>query len=130
MVRSFTLVKKLRMSLALTQAQLAAVLDVDAVTVSRWERGVASPRRRHLALMEKLRSEPGVGEGRISDDPSIDELIRFVGVEPARSALRKMALLRRKPTPVRFLVDPTIRLREVDAALREQAELIEHAKIG
>ncbi len=80
--------------------------------------------------MEKLRSEPGVGEGRISDDPSIDELIRFVGVEPARSALRKMALLRRKPTPVRFLVDPTIRLREVDAALREQAELIEHAKIG
>jgi transcriptional regulator with XRE-family HTH domain len=32
--------KQRRESLALTQAQLARELDVDVITVSRWERGV------------------------------------------------------------------------------------------
>ena len=133
-------IRKLRTSLGWTQAQLASALGVDAVTVSRWERGIASPRRRHLALMDEFgsrgavdRAPVQVGAGRlgeISDDPSIDELVRFVGLESARRALRKMALLKRKPTPVRFLVDPATRLREVDAALREQTELMENAKIG
>lgn len=43
----------------LTQAQLAARVGVDSMTVSRWERGVFSPTGRHLlALARALDATP------------------------------------------------------------------------
>lgn len=44
--------------LALTQRELAAILDIDAVNVSRWERGVAEPRLPHLRHIATLADLP------------------------------------------------------------------------
>lgn len=46
-------IKKLRQKLALTQVEFAALVGVDPITISRWERGLAEPSK--LALRE-LRS--------------------------------------------------------------------------
>lgn len=44
--------------LALTQKELGAQLGVDAMTVSRWERGVVEPRPRHLRRLSAMTGLP------------------------------------------------------------------------
>lgn len=51
-------VKTLRDSLGLTQGDLARLLNVHAVTVSRWERGVAEPDGYNAAMMERFKVQP------------------------------------------------------------------------
>jgi len=154
-----------------TQRDLAERLEVDPVTVSRWERGVSAPRRAIARRLERLfeaasaavaprsrtdataastarragsvsRSAPATPSKPSSGSPprpspptpptrfeGIDELVRIVGLDRALDALRELALIGRAPAPVRFAADPTTRLREVEAALREQSELIARARI-
>jgi 8-oxo-dGTP pyrophosphatase MutT (NUDIX family) len=52
-------IRRLRRERGWTQAQLAALLDTDAVTVSRWERGVSQPRRSARARLAQLASTSG-----------------------------------------------------------------------
>jgi transcriptional regulator with XRE-family HTH domain len=123
-----------------TQAQLAQFLGVDTATVSRWERGASRPRVAILAALARLATTPpapiapapepeGAGDRRFASDASIDELVRFVGIDRARGALRALALQSRAPEPLRFTVDPTERLRQLDDMLDEQRELIARAEI-
>lgn len=44
--------------LALTQKELGEQMGVDAMTVSRWERGVVEPRPRHLRRLSDLTGLP------------------------------------------------------------------------
>lgn len=44
-----------------SQMRLAEAVGVDQATVSKWERGVALPRRKHLARMEDLSAREGTG---------------------------------------------------------------------
>lgn len=44
--------------LALTQKELGAELGVDALTISRWERGIVEPRPRHLRRLAELTGLP------------------------------------------------------------------------
>jgi transcriptional regulator with XRE-family HTH domain len=131
-----------------TQRDLAERLEVDPVTVSRWERGISAPRRRIVRQLERLfeaasaKSEPARAARRGAPSPAeaaplrapsrfegIDELVRIVGLDRALDALRELALLGRAPAPVKFADDPTTRLREVETAVREQSELIARARI-
>lgn len=52
-------IRTLREALGLTQAALAERLGVDAMTVSRWERGTVKPRASAVKAMDKLRRESG-----------------------------------------------------------------------
>lgn len=56
----------IRESLGLTQAQLAQLLGVHPLTVSKWERGVLSPNPHQAALLGSFRRaahrEPDVGQ--------------------------------------------------------------------
>lgn len=97
-----------------TQAELAARLGTDAVTVSRWERGVSTPRPSATMRLSELAS---------SIPRSLHSLIRAVGVAEAQRILRRALLLVHKPSRQRFAADPTERLREVELALIQQREL-------
>lgn len=44
--------------LVLTQSELAELLKVESVTISRWERGVAEPKPRNLRALAQLASVP------------------------------------------------------------------------
>lgn len=44
-------ITQIRQRLALTQAELAALLGVHLVTVSRWERGTLKPSNWHLSVL-------------------------------------------------------------------------------
>ena len=46
--------KELRESLGWTQRDLANMLDCDAITVSRWERGLHKPSADYMALLEAV----------------------------------------------------------------------------
>lgn len=48
------LIRELRRRLGLTQGQLAELLHVDQGTISRWERGVESPRPARREALSKL----------------------------------------------------------------------------
>lgn len=52
-------IRTLREALGLTQAALADRLGVDAMTISRWERGTVKPRASAVKAMDKLRRESG-----------------------------------------------------------------------
>ena len=112
-------IRALRATRGWTQQQLAERLDVDAVTVSRWERGAVVPRRSMLSAVDRLWSAP---------DESLAELVRIVGADVARKALRQIVLLRWRPSEIRFPVDPSVRLKEVEVALAEQLDLVARAK--
>ncbi|MFQ5477599.1 MAG: multiprotein-bridging factor 1 family protein [Candidatus Binatia bacterium] len=133
--------RELRRRRGWTQRDLAEQLDVDPMSVSRWERGLSQPRRamhdRLWALFDEMptttaaqrhRVAPSLGL-RVLASERIDELVRAVGLDPALRALREIALLARKPPSVRFADEPTKRMREVEDALREQSALIAHTKI-
>lgn len=54
-----------------TQAQLAEELWTDAVTVSRWERGVSRPRSAvHRDLVRLILAEGPHGSARFVEDPA------------------------------------------------------------
>lgn len=112
-------IRALRARRGWTQQQLAEQLDVDAVTVSRWERGAAVPRRSMLSAVDRLWSVP---------DESLEELVRIVGADVARKALRRIVLMRWRPAEIRFPVDPAKRLKEVEVALAEQLDFLARAK--
>ena len=50
--------KARREHLGLTQRELAALLDIDSVNVSRWERGVAEPKLRYVRQLAQLAELP------------------------------------------------------------------------
>lgn len=52
-----------RVELQLTQAQLAAVLGVHVLTVSKWERGALAPTPRQLHLLRLFRVAPRKAAG-------------------------------------------------------------------
>jgi len=145
-------IRRLRRQYGWTQRELAGQLQVDSVTVSRWERGVTVPRPGVMRSLERLLTRPSPGQRapvsvssgqksagvdsprapawQFSQEPSIDELVQLIGVDAARSALRTVALRARAARPVEFAADPATRLREVESALREQSDLISRARIG
>lgn len=47
-------VKRLRAELGLSQGDFARRLDVNAMTVSRWERGETVPQRRHWSKLSEI----------------------------------------------------------------------------
>ncbi len=50
-------VKELRLRKGLTQKQLARLIQVDSVTISRWERGTSKPSRLALTALRQLESD-------------------------------------------------------------------------
>ena len=61
-------VAAVRAALGLTQVELAAVLDVQALTVSRWERGASQPRVRAAALL--------AAAGRVVNPAAVGDAVR------------------------------------------------------
>ena len=51
---------------ALSQKQLATVLDVDESTVWHWEQGGTQPSRENAADIEKFLQEPSSGSGDLT----------------------------------------------------------------
>lgn len=104
-----------RRSAGLTQKQLAHELGVEAITVSRWERGVTSP------SLPRLRRIAEVTETTVSD------LVRAQDSASAHAV--ELAALREELAETRELVDrvartlerlaPTLRPRDSRAASRE-----------
>ena len=135
--------RRLRRKLGWTQRELAEHLDVDPVTVSRWERRVTEPKAGALKRILRLSANGPAGRPSSAaasqassrhhvawaEASAIGELVRIVGTEEALHALRERALLKRGRSSTRLPVDPAVRLREVEAALREQSELISRAAI-
>ncbi len=124
-----TNIAEVRQRYGWTQQRLAEYLEVDTATVSRWERGLTRPRRGVRAAIERLRTGTPTEAANDSADPSINELVRILGTEPARRALRRLVLQKQKPAQVEFPVDPSARLHELETLLREQSELIARARI-
>ncbi|MEW9922294.1 helix-turn-helix domain-containing protein [Marimonas sp. MJW-29] len=86
------MIRELRRRLGMTQQQLAEQLHVDQGTVSRWERGVESPRPRRWAALNDL-------------------LLRD---ESRRAMLRSLAFLRQDYFPT-SLLDSKLKLVEISA---------------
>ena len=124
-----TNIAEMRRRYGWTQQRLAEYLEVDTATVSRWERGLTRPRRRVLDAIERLSTGVPAEISNDNADSSINELIRILGPEPARRALRRLVLQKQKTTQVEFPVDPSARLHELETLLREQSELIARARI-
>jgi transcriptional regulator with XRE-family HTH domain len=107
-------IRALRSRYGWTQKELAARLGTDDVTVSRWERGRSHPRPSALRQLDAF----------ASDLPSdIQSLIRLVGLSRSRMALKRSILLSRRLRRRRFSADPARRIKQVERALRDQAEL-------
>ena len=52
--------KKLRKRMGIRQEDLAKMLDVDPLTISRWERGERRPMPVHLRKLERIKKKAGV----------------------------------------------------------------------
>lgn len=65
-----TEIRQLRAKLTVTQPQLAHLLGVHAITVSKWERGHMLPRPYEAALLATFRRasevEPGIGRAAVA----------------------------------------------------------------
>lgn len=59
---------EIRKLLRLTQADFARLFDTHVMTVSRWERGTASPTPYQVALMEQFRQKALVTEAQSMDE--------------------------------------------------------------
>ena len=59
-------IKQLRTDLGITQIQLASLLDVHPITVSKWERARTKPDAYQSEMMRRFRQagrqQPGIGE--------------------------------------------------------------------
>ncbi len=55
-------IRKLRISLGLSQEQFAQVLGIKKITVSKWEQGFNSPSGASLRLLEIIAKDPDVLE--------------------------------------------------------------------
>lgn len=53
------LIRALREALGMTQAALASTLGVDAMSVSRWERGASRPSEKAARALDRLRRAAG-----------------------------------------------------------------------
>lgn len=115
-------IRALRARHGWTQSELADRLGTDSVTVSRWERGKTRPRPSARARLGELELESGLPSG-------IGLLVRMVGASDAEMVLRRSLLLAHRLPQQRFAADPTRRLREVERAQREQAELKTQARL-
>lgn len=91
----------------LTQKQLAAELGVEAITVSRWERGVTIP------SLPRLRQIAEITETTVSD------LVRAQDAATAQAV--ELAALRAELAETRALVDRVARTLEQVARLRSEA---------
>lgn len=114
-------IRRLRERHGWTQAELAGRLGTDAVTVSRWERGVSNPRPSAVMHLNRLRASP---------DPEVFELIAALGEATSARILRRHLLLSRAPRPITFRMPPTVRLRDVEQQRRAQQELKERMHVG
>ena len=87
-----------RRSAGLTQKQLAEALDVEAITVSRWERGVTTPSLNRL--------------GRIAEitQTTVSDLVRAPDAVTGQAA--ELAALREELAETRELVDRVARTLE------------------
>lgn len=107
-------IRTLRRRNGWTQADLAARLGTDPVTVSRWERGVSRPRPSAQTRLRELAAPmPG----------GLAALVRLTGPVEAERVLLRRRLLACRPVRQHFGADPTTRLREVERARREQTSL-------
>lgn len=102
-----------------TQSDLAARLGTDAVTISRWERGVAHPRP---SAQLRLR-------GLANLVPDVGSMIDEIGAERVTRLLKRELLLSRVARPPRLAVKPSERFGEVDRMRREQTRLKSAAKL-
>ena len=114
-------IRALRAQHRWTQAALAERLGTDAVTVSRWERGISSPRPSARLQLERLEAAP---------PPEVFELVAAIGPATAARILRRHILLTRPPRTVAFHVPPGERLRDVERQRRAQQRLKEHMHVG
>lgn len=105
-------VRDLRKRREWTQAELADRLGTDAVTVSRWERGVAKPRPSAVARLRQLEAVP----------EALAASIEALGFERAAAILHRQLLLTRGPrSSVRVVGDPAeIFRRAADLTLAQQ----------
>jgi transcriptional regulator with XRE-family HTH domain len=96
-----------RRSAGLTQKQLAEALDVESITVSRWERGVTSP------SLPRLRRIAEITETTVSD------LVRAPDAATAHAV--ELAALREELAETRELVDRVARMLDQLAQPRLEA---------
>lgn len=114
-------IKGIRQRHGWTQEELAARLGTDAVTVSRWERGISNPRPSAVARLDAMKVP-------MSDD--LSALIDKVGAAVAIKALKRHILLDYRPPARRFAADPARRLKEVERALKEQLKMKNELRIS
>ena len=84
-----------RRSAGLTQKQLAEALGVEAITVSRWERGVTTPSLPRLRRVAEL------------TETTVSELVRAPDAASAQAV--ELAALREELAETRALVDRVVR---------------------
>jgi transcriptional regulator with XRE-family HTH domain len=87
-----------RRSAGLTQKQLAEALDVEAITVSRWERGVTTPSLNRLRRIAEL------------TQTTVSDLVRTPDAVTGQAA--ELAALREELAETRELVDRVARTLE------------------
>ncbi len=80
-------IRRIRNRLGLSQRQLADLLGVHPLTVSKWERGLLSPN----AHQEDLLRSFGEAEGTENIGETVGKLLLTVGVAAALLALLKAA---------------------------------------
>jgi len=105
-------IRSMRRRYGWTQADLAARLGTDAVTVSRWERGATRPRPSAQTRLRELAAPANLAA-----------LARIVGDVRAERLLRRAELLVRRLPRGRFAADPTTRIRMVERLRSEQLAL-------
>jgi transcriptional regulator with XRE-family HTH domain len=87
-----------RRASGLTQKQLAEALDVESITVSRWERGVTTPSLPRLRQIAEL------------TDTTVSDLVRALDAATGQAA--ELAALREELAETRELVDRVARALE------------------
>lgn len=113
-------IRRLRQRYRWTQADLASRIGTDAVTVSRWERGVSRPRRSARIRLQALATPLPA---------DVSSLVRVIGDTTAERLLRRAVLLAHSIPRRRFAIDATERLREVERVREEQLALKARARM-
>jgi transcriptional regulator with XRE-family HTH domain len=80
-------VRRIRTGLGLTQGQLAKLVGVHPLTVSKWERGLLSPNAHQDALLRSFQK----AEGQAELGETIGKLLVTAGVAAALYILLKAA---------------------------------------